>query len=150
MCPDKARLVLDIVSVIGTLASIAGLIASLYVLSKLKLVERSYVAQAILPELCRTWTVHSKNLETAIARKDATSARSELARCKSSIDTASEYLPKPQRAEAIVVSKDIASSIAKGGDAELVEFQRLLPLVIGQLESARNYHQTLAWRSRDG
>ncbi len=88
-------------AILGSIASIVGLCISVWVLLRLRAIERNYLFRARVPELQRRLRRHCSNVAGFLASypDSADAVRVELSRCRATLKSLTPKLERRLRAE---------------------------------------------------
>jgi hypothetical protein len=138
------------ISVVGSIASVFGLIVSLYVLARVNAISKSYARQALLPMYLKNLGGSLKNLDARLKKKDREGVHEELSRCRSHLRGALPHLAKSQAVMFTTLEQRVAAAVAQPEDVNFLrESERLRSELVGVLEYLKSQVKESAWRSRD-
>ena len=141
---------MESLNILGNVASMVGLGITIWVLCRVRIIEKAFLKQALLPSRMRVLRGHIRNLERAIQTKNRQSALQELERCRSLLKASSEYLGG-DRQESSEHTAQAIERLCQFADED--KFWAGCGMVLARLhgvhEGLKTLVQELEWRTKD-
>jgi 5-bromo-4-chloroindolyl phosphate hydrolysis protein len=135
------------VTLIGSLASILGLLITLYVAWAVSLIEQSYVRQALLPKYISSLKRILKNLDQGLGAKDNQALRSRLSEARELLRAVARHFPKKTNAGKLVIS--ITDSFEASERHFLLKAEEIIAELNGEVQAIDVLKAEMEWRRRD-
>jgi len=141
---------MDLLSILGNLASIAGLFITVWVLYRVRNIEKAFLKQAILPSRMRVLRGYIRNLEKAIETRNRQSALQELERCQAFLEACFDYLEGHRRESFEQTAQKLEHGCRLAEEKEFwTECERALARLHGAYEHLKTLVKELEWRTKD-
>ena len=139
----------NILEVLGSICSIAGLGITVWILLKLGKIHRSYLFQARLPELRRKVRGHSSKLTELLNTFPGSPGeiKMELQRCRATLRSLLGKLVRGQRADVRSLLEEIARVLASSGPPSKEDVRRIHRGLVELEDVLENLSKDMKWRS---
>ena len=142
---------MDVLNILGNVASIIGLGVTVWVLYRVRNIEKAFLKQAILPPTMRVLRRYLGNLERAIETKSRQATLQELERCRSLLNASHGYLDGHRR-ESCEQTVQVIENVCQLFSAE-IEFwtgcDRAISRLYGVHEDLKTLVKEMEWRTKD-
>lgn len=141
---------MEFLSFLGNVASIVGLGVTIWVLCRVRNIERAFLKQALLPSRMRVLRGYIGNLEQAIRTKNRQSTLQGLERCRSLLKASFDYLEGHRRQSCEQTAEVIERVSQLSVEVEFwTECDRALSRLHGVHEDLKTLVKELEWRTKD-
>jgi hypothetical protein len=139
-----------LLNVVGNVASIVGLAVTIWVLFRVRNIEKAFLKQALLPSTMRVLRRYIGNLEQAIQTRNRESTSQALERCRSLLMASFDYLEGDRRQSCGQTAEVIEHVRAVSVDLEFwIECHKALSRLHGVHEDFKTLVKELEWRTKD-
>lgn len=140
----------SVASIVGLAVSVVGLGVTIWVLYRVRNIERGFLKQALLPSRMKELRTYIGNLERAIKSKHRKSTLQELERCRSLLRASLEYLEGHRRESCELTAEVIHRVCEISVEVDFwTECDRALSRLWGVHEDLKTLVKELEWRTKD-
>ena len=137
-------------AIVGSIASVVGLVITIVVLLNVRRIEQSYARQALVPRLGSKLAANAKNLNKSLRTKAFDKIGPELAKCRANLEGLARALPESEKTAVQNLLGAVSGELQKGeatrSDERLLRIVDELKAIVQQI---KNLEDEWKWRSRD-
>ena len=148
--PDWLNTAGAIASLVGGVISGVSLGLTYIVYRRVKLIQKSYLLQAVLPDHLKRLETQVKNLRVAIKQKDQERSRACCARVRAILAAIVAIVPKGHIDDLTNALKGIDGLLSPSDQPFFEQVGNVMVAIEKQQESRKTLSVELKWRQRDG